>query len=315
MRVGSVFQRTQKEYARRINAALQFIDEHLGEEIPLARLSVIASFSPFHFHRLFSALVGEAPAEFIRRLRLEKAASLLVNDPSRTVTEIALSCGFATSALFARLFKARFAMTPTAWRDGGYENRKNGQAIRKIGNEGASPPEYSFSRAATSQSRRRHMKKAPEVRVQEIPSFRVAYVKHMKGYEEGAGIEKAFQTLFYWAGPRGFLSPDMRVLGISFDNPEVTPKDKCRYYACVAVDERAEPEGEVGVMTVRSGKYAVARFAGSETVFKDAYAYMYGEWLPTSGFQPDDAPALESYIGEPSKKGFVFDLHIPVKPL
>ncbi|MBZ5538496.1 MAG: AraC family transcriptional regulator [Acidobacteriia bacterium] len=72
--------RTQKEYARRVNAALDFIDSNLAEEISLAKLASIACFSPYHFHRIFSALVGEPPAEYVRRLRLEKAAGLLVNN-------------------------------------------------------------------------------------------------------------------------------------------------------------------------------------------------------------------------------------------
>lgn len=163
------------------------------------------------------------------------------------------------------------------------------------------------------------MKKAPKVRIEDVPPFRVAYVKHMKGYADGPGIASAFQTLFAWAGPRGVLSPDVRVLGISLDSPEITPKDKCRYYACVAVDDRAEPAGEVGVMGVRQGKYAVGRFRGSGTVFRDAYAFLYGEWLPSSGWQPDDAPAFESYVGEPggtpARPVFVFDLYVPIKPL
>jgi AraC family transcriptional regulator len=285
----------------------------------LARLGSLASFSPWHFHRIFAALVGEPPAEYIRRLRLEKAAGLLAADPGATVTEIALACGFSTSALFCRHFKARFGMAPTQWRGRGNENRKNRQSIRKIGKEGRTGTTYTFPRGPAGGSGRKRMKKTPEVRVEEIASFRVAYVKHMKGYEDGEGIAEAFQTLFSWAGPRGFLNPDMRVMGISFDNPEVTPKDKCRYCACVAVGERAEPEGEVGVMSIRPGKYAIARFSGGEGIFREAYAWMYGEWLPGSGFQPDDAPSFESYIGEQgggaSKKRFVFDLYIPVKPL
>jgi AraC family transcriptional regulator len=299
--------RTEKEYARRIDAALQFIEQNLGEEIPLARLASVACFSPFHFHRIFSAMVGEPPGEYVRRLRLEKTARLLANDLFPTVTDIALSCGFATSALFCRQFKARFGVSPTAWR-----KSKNGQSRRKIGKARALPSGYDAGR-------RRTMRKAPTVRVEDVASFHVAYVRHMKGYEESAGIEKAFQTLFSWAGPRGFLSPDMRTMGMSFDDPEVTPKDTCRYYACVAVDERAEPEGEVGIMAIRPGTYAIARFSGGSDAFKKAYAFMYGQWLPQSGYQPDDAPSLESYVGEPggtpAKRRFVFDLLIPVKPL
>ena len=161
------------------------------------------------------------------------------------------------------------------------------------------------------------MIKTPAVRIEDVPPFRVAYVKHMKGYGDSEGIGSAFQTLFCWAGPRGLMSPDMRVLGLSLDNPDITPKDKCRYYACLAVTGKAEPDGDVGVMDIRPGKYAVARFTGGAGVFKRAYDFMFGRWLPASGWQPDDAPAFESYIGEPGTgpKAFTFDLYIPVKAL
>jgi len=71
--------RTRKEYERRINAALDHIDRALGEDISLGKLATLACFSPFHFHRIFSAFVGEPPAEYVRRLRLEKAAILLAS--------------------------------------------------------------------------------------------------------------------------------------------------------------------------------------------------------------------------------------------
>jgi len=305
--------RTQKEYARRINAALELIDGNLGAEIPLSCLAAAANFSPYHFHRIFTALVGEQPAQFIRRLRLEKGARLLLGDAEPAVTEVALSCGFSTSALFCRLFKARFGMSPTAWRAGSREDRKKRQKESKIGKDSSPPTDAILS------PRRWRMRNAPKVEVKDVAPFRVAYVKHMKGYEDSKGIEEAFQKLFFWAGPRGLISPEMKVLGISYDDPEITPKDKCRSYACVAVDERAEPDGEVGVMDIRPGKYAVGHFTGADGVFRKAYGFMYGEWLPSSGWQPDDTPALEMYLGEPGgspqKKEFVFDLYIPVKPL
>jgi len=306
-------QRTHKEYARRINAALQLIDKDLGAEISLSRLAAAANFSPYHFHRIFTALVGEQPAQFIRRLRLEKGARLLLGDAEPTVTEVAFSCGFSSSALFCRLFKARFGVSPTQWRAGSREDRKKRQEESKIGKDRSLPAGAKLS------ARRWTMKKAPKVDVQDVAPFRVAYVKHMKGYQDSKGIEQAFQKLFFWAGPRGLISPEMKVMGISFDDPEITPKDKCRYYACVAVDERAEPDGEVGVMDIRPGKYVVGHFSGADDIFRKAYAFMYGEWLPASGWQPDDAPALEMYRGEPGgtpgKMEFEFDLYIPVKPL
>lgn len=310
---------TKNEYSRRIGAALELIDRNLGGDISLAGLAAVAHFSPFHFHRIFSALVGESPADYVRRLRLEKAAMRLAIEPSAKVTGIALDCGFSTSALFCRLFRARFGMSPTAWRAGGYENRNKRQAVRKNRKEAVLRPGYNVVDGSQTRERRMKMKNAPVVRIEDIPPLRVAYVKHMKGYEDGEGIGKAFQTLFCWAGPRGVATPEMKVLGLALDDPDITPKDKCRYYACLAVTERAEPQGEVGIMTLRPGKYAVGRFSGGGDIFKRAYAYMYGEWLPKSGWQPDDAPGFESYIGDPEgppeNPRFTFDLYVPVKPL
>jgi AraC family transcriptional regulator len=302
-----------------MNLALEFIDRNLGDAISLRKLAEAACFSPFHFHRLFTALVGEPPGEYVRRLRLEKAALRLANEPDAAVTAIALSCGFSTPALFCRLFKARFGLTPTAWRSGGYEKRKIGQQFRKGGKDRRLRPGYRWSERTKTWERRKDMRKTPQIKIEDVPPWRVAYVKHMKGYEDSAGIGEAFETLFAWAGPRGFMGPDMRVLGLALDDPGITPKDKCRYYAGVVVNERAEPDGRVGIMTIRPGKYAVGRFAGGREVFKRAYEIMYGDWLGGSGWQPDDAPGFESYVGEPSgtpeKPRFVFDLYIPVKPL
>jgi AraC family transcriptional regulator len=165
------------------------------------------------------------------------------------------------------------------------------------------------------------MRKSPEkakVEVREVPAMRIAYVKHLKGYEDSRGIAAVFQKLFFWAGPRGYLGPETKVLGMSLDNPDITPKDRCRYYACVEVSAGAEPQGEVGIMETHAGRYAVAGFQGGPGIFKEAYDFMYGEWLPRSGFQPDDFPCFEIYRGEPKsgeKPFFRFDLYVPVKPL
>jgi len=249
----------------------------------------------------------------------EKAALLLANEPASPVTAIALACGFSTSALFCRLFKARFGMSPTAWRGGGYKKRNNGQQVRKDGKDRPHGPAYRWSERTKTWERRTIMTKKLDVRIEDVPPWRVAYVKHMKGYEDSAGIGEAFETLFCWAGPRGVMGPYMRVLGLALDDPDITPKDKCRYYAGVVVNDRAEPDGRVGIMTIRPGKYAVARFEGGPGIFKKAYEEMFGDWLPGSGWQPDDAPAFESYIGEPKgtekRPHFIFDLYVPVRPL
>jgi AraC family transcriptional regulator len=310
---------TQREYEKRMNRVLDFINKNLNEDIRLETLSDIACFSPFHFHRIFTALIGESPADFVRRLRLERAANQLLATPLLSVTDVAFGNGFTSSAQFSRLFRQRFGMSPSAWRLHWEKKSKNRQAKSK--KMKAADLLIAYNKSIKDSKRRSRMndhQKNIRVEVKHVPSKRIAYVKHLKGYEDSKGIGEAFQKLFLWAGPRGFMNGKMHVLGMSLDNPDITPKDRCRYYACVTVSEEAEPEGEVGIMNTHGGTFAVARFKGKRDVFKKAYDYMYGAWLPQSGYQPDDYPGYEVYLGEPDSSKdpvFEFELYVPLRPL
>ncbi len=95
---------------------LEHIDRHLDRTVELAELAAVAHFSPFHFHRLFTAWMGETLGDYQRRRRLEMAAMRLVAQPASPVLDIALSVGFGSAEAFARAFKARYGCTATAWR-------------------------------------------------------------------------------------------------------------------------------------------------------------------------------------------------------
>src|SRR5580692_6171477 len=104
------------EYTRRMHQVLEYIDLHLDQPLELAELAGVAHFSPFHFHRLFSAWMGETLGDYLRRRRLELAAMRLAAQPRLPVLNVALSVGFGSSEAFTRAFKARFGSAPTNWR-------------------------------------------------------------------------------------------------------------------------------------------------------------------------------------------------------
>jgi AraC family transcriptional regulator len=81
-------------YQRRINRVIDHVSENLAEPLDLESLARLAHFSPFHFHRIFRSIVGEPLHAFVRRLRLEKAVFQMRHGPQKTLTEIALTCGF-----------------------------------------------------------------------------------------------------------------------------------------------------------------------------------------------------------------------------
>lgn len=113
---------TNHDYLNRINRVLDYLNENYAQDLSLESLAGIAHFSPYHFHRVFKGVVGESLYKYIQRIRIEKAAHSLKYHHNKSVTEIALECGFNSSASFARTFKEYFNMSATVWRKGGFKS-------------------------------------------------------------------------------------------------------------------------------------------------------------------------------------------------
>jgi AraC family transcriptional regulator len=110
------FQNSRTEYESRMHRVVEYIDLHLDQPLDLRSLAEVAYFSPYHFHRLFSAWMGETLGDYLRRRRVEVAAMRLAAQPRLTVLQTALSVGFGSAEAFTRAFNARFGCSPTAWR-------------------------------------------------------------------------------------------------------------------------------------------------------------------------------------------------------
>jgi AraC family transcriptional regulator len=306
------------EYEKRVNRVVDHVERHLAEELSLAALSRVAAFSPFHFHRVFRAITGETLAGFVQRLRLERSAGVLLAAADRSVLDVALDHGFASAATFARAFRAHFGMSATAWRRGGAErwperrrlHRKLGKHLRKPGN--------ALRRRVFDTRPRRTKEGTMKIRVEEQPTRHVVYMRHVGPY--GAhGIPELWQRLHQWMETRG-LSVDATVrLGVAHDDPAVTPAEKCRYDACLVVPADFPVDRWVNPTDIPGGRYAVTEFTGTALEIEAAWHRVFSEWLPISGYQPDDRPCFELYRGDPAvdvkTRRFRCDLCLPVKAL
>jgi AraC family transcriptional regulator len=295
------------EYTARINAVIHYMSEHLEEELSLKQLARVACFSQFHFHRVFSSIMNETPADFVLRLRLEKAANLLAHGKLQSITEIAFNSGFSSPAVFSRAFKKHFGVPANKW-------------SKKCKTKSKKRKELSFHSTyldSVNYKGTLKRKKAMNVEVKMLPARYVAYVANMQGYKPEK-IKHAWDTLCRWASAHGLLNKDTMMLGISFDNPDVTPEHKCRYYACVAVPQEIHGNKEIAFMDISGGKYAVLRFEGKSEAIEDTYKRLFSEWLPTSGYQPANYLCYEVYIKFPEQhphRFLVMDICMPVKPL
>ncbi|MBK3517471.1 helix-turn-helix domain-containing protein [Carboxylicivirga marina] len=103
------------EYTARVNKTLDYIESNLDQQFSLDELAAVANFSKYHFHRIFMGVMNETPFQFITRLRLQRAATLLVMNHNLRVGEVAFQCGFTDISIFSRNFKQHFGQSPTAW--------------------------------------------------------------------------------------------------------------------------------------------------------------------------------------------------------
>jgi len=309
-----------QEYRARINRVMDYIDSHIDQPADLAVLARVAHFSPYHFHRIFTVMTGETPNHFLLRLRVEKAARWLKESRHVPVSEVAVLCGFNDSSTFCRAFKKHFGLTPTAFRqsekglfalDGHYYS-KNGQWVRKK----YQSPETGNPELHGVEFKLKVMKNTP-IEIKEMPEMNVVYVRHVGEFK---GVQKAYEKLFRWAGPRGLLNfPGTKVLGVYHDDPAVTELEKVRQSACLTVTGEVKVDGEIGRMTIPGGKFAVGHFDIDETEFEAAWNTMC-LWFSGSGYEPADGISYELYYNhasqeDPQYKRFVFDICMPVKPL
>src|SRR5262249_4076621 len=105
-----------ERYLERFRMVLDYIDAHLAADLSLERLSNVAAFSKYHFHRQFSELVGFGVYRYVQLKRLKRASWQLAFRPQAPVVDIALANGFGGPEAFARAFRKSFGQSPTEFR-------------------------------------------------------------------------------------------------------------------------------------------------------------------------------------------------------
>jgi AraC family transcriptional regulator len=295
---------TRLAYVERVNLAIDFVVGNLGGPLRLTDVARAARLSPFHFHRVFQAFVGETPADFVKRLRLDRALFLMAHTPKQSLTTIALACGFSGSSDFSRSFKQRFGVPPSAFDMKAWRRDRGSDLL-------ASVPGASESL---------HLERPPDlgnsdrfkVRIRDLPARTVAYIRVDDPYREGVAA-RAVERLIAWAERHSLA--DGQWLGYQWDNPEITSLKDCRYYAAVEA-ERFTPKGEIGRFRFPPLLVAQVEIRGGIDLEVRALQWLFGAWLPKSGYVPDDHPCFESWIGRPfahGKEWFELHVQLPVR--
>ena len=295
---------TLRDYKRRLLRVLVHIQQHLSESLELSELATLACFSPCHFHRVFTGMIGESVKEHVRRLRLERAAVQLKLG-AQPVTQIALSAGYETHESFTRAFKVAYGLPPSRYRD---------SKRSPVSGDAPSGVRYRLGKLPSDFKARQTRGTKMNVSIKTLEPMRVAFLRHVGPYQ---AVGDTWEKLLPILGKEGLLGGDSQFLGLCHDDPDVTPPDKLRYDACVTVDAGYTPMGDLGVQTVPGGDYAFTTHEGPYEQLGTTYRYLFGQWLPRSGRELRSSPCFEIYLNSPENtapEDLISDVYVPLEP-
>ena len=258
----------------RIRLALHYIEQNLDEPLSLEEVAQQSMYAPHHFHHIFRGLIGEGVAEYQRRLKLQRAANALLYS-NRQIIDIALQAGYGSQEAFTRAFKRWCGYTP-------YYYRKCSPKHELLSGEMLMNSPHSLLKENNL-----------TVKIKTLPEMHVASIRHTGDYSR---CGEAYDKLCQWADTQNLLNNQTQFLGICYDDPKITPKEKCRYDACIVVDASANVSGEANMQTIPEGRYATVVHKGSYETLYITYAALFGEWLPASGEELKEAPSIQFYL-------------------
>jgi len=259
-------------YEDRVEKVISFIGKHLDEELSLDKLSAVACFSKHHFHRLFTAYTGLSLRQYIRWLRLKRAAHQLIVDKESPIIEIALNAGFETHESFTRAFKQICGLNPSDFRLG-----SNWQVWEQ-------PPYCLPNRGEMNMN----------VTIKNLNARRLAVVEH-RG--DPMKLGESVNRLIEWAKsqPMNLKPGPGEAFGFAYDDPKTTAAEDFRFDLAITVPKGLKLDGEIVERELPAGRYAVAMHKGSRDNISETVYGLYRDWLPESKEELADLPCVFCY--------------------
>lgn len=279
---------TREEYQKCVNAVVDYINLHLGEEIDLKSLAKISHFSPFYFHRIMKAFLGEPVGTFIVRTRTETAARLL-RYTDLPIADIAYRIGYSSSSSLSKVFKQFYGISPLE-----YRNNKNFIIMKPA----IIRPELKLKRE-----------------IKELPARNLIYIRLFGDY-------KLNDYCGTWMRLQQFVQEEKLPIGevmpycIYHDDPKVTPVEKLRTDVCMVMPTAVAPKGNIGFKQLPAGRYAIFLYKGSYEHLQSVYDTIYGKYIPEMECTFREEACAERYLNNPADTApdeLLTEIYIPIE--
>lgn len=276
-------------YQQKMNRIKAYIHNNLDTKIELKTLAELSHLSPFHFHRISRALLGEPIGTYISRTRLETAAKM-IRYTTLPIEEIAYNVGFEAPSSLSKAFKHHFGTTPNSY-------RKDKQFEIKTTHIMKTPLNI----------------KKPKIATVEDKSC-IYY--GMTGAYNTLDYGSAWVTLWQEVKAQKLFTAGIEHIGLPYDDPNVTDENKIRYDACLVIHKDAVPSGDIGTKTLKGGRFAIFHYQGSYANFSQVYDHIFNTWLVENDYELRDETVREKYLNNPDKTAeskLKTEIHLPIK--
>lgn len=279
-KVKPVRESTAEHYQRRFQRLVEYIFQNLDSPLDLETLSQVACVSPYHLHRLYRCMFGETLADTVKRVRLHYAAQALL-DSQDDIEKIGIKAGYSSVQAFSRAFRAAYGMPPAKF-------RQQGQQV-------------SFSLPSVARDTLEQTLAAPYgVTIENRASTVVVGLSHHGNFMD---IGQSFEQLYVQLIGQNIETEQAMMCGLYLHDPFSVPESELRSMAGIILsqEERAAltQPNNLACWQQPAGQYAVLRFKGPYQHLHKAYQWLFGDWLPQSGYLPANTPVMEVYLNNP----------------
>ncbi len=262
-----------ERYRNRLRMVLEYIDANLAGDLSVERLSSVAAFSKYHFHRQFSDLIGVSVYRYVQLKRLKRASYQLAYRDQSPIVGIALENGYGGPEAFSRAFRKNIGQSPTEFR-----NQPQWGSWHAI---------YQPLQELTS----RVMKAEYQTDQVRIIAFRETRVAALEYRGDPKLIGDCIRKFIAWRRQNNLPPKASATFNVVYHHPAGTDEGDCHYDLCAST-EHGVPENSFGVVekVIPGGRCAVLRHIGSDERLGDAVHFLYSQWLPQSGEELRDFP-------------------------
>lgn len=273
----------------RLNKTIEYIEEHLAEEIDYNELAQIACCSSFHYQRMFAYMASVSLSEYIRRRRMSLAAADLQS--GEKIIDVGLKYGYSSPTAFNRAFQGVHGIAPSLVKNSGVSLKSFSPISFKITIKGAEEMEY---------------------RIEKHNAFRIVGVSQQisNDTEENFKVLPKMWQRVSTDGTIAKLVPMMNkqpmgVLGVC----ACVNAEDWRYY--IAVSSDCEDIGGFEEYNVPAATWAIFSDEGTGVSIQELERRIFTEWLPSSGYEYTDAPDIEIYL-DPNPANTRYEVWMPV---